>query len=96
MDDSSIIIFLASSIQSKNSSISVDILSDKRHHDDLENVVPNVLNQQESSNSLKRPKPAPRLINFSKEFDATNLEQIASTNLKSYNPNRKLKRNRNS
>lgn len=74
--------------------VSVDILSDKRHHDDMENVVPNVSNQE--ANSLKRPKPAPRLINFSKEYNAANLEKFASTTLKSYNPNRKLKRNRNS
>lgn len=64
---------------------------EKRHHsDDVENLVPN--SKQEMTNSMKRPKPAPRNINNINEI-LVNSDNAA---LKSYNPNRKLKRNRNS
>lgn len=64
---------------------------EKRHHsDDVENLVPN--SKQEMTNSMKRPKPAPRNINNINET-LVNSDNAA---LKSYNPNRKLKRNRNS
>lgn len=64
---------------------------EKRHHsDDVENLVPN--SNQEITNSMKRPKPAPRNINNINEVTISN----ENSTLKSYNPNRKLKRNRNS
>lgn len=65
---------------------------EKRHHsEDVENLVPN--SNQEITNSMKRPKPAPRNLNNSNADTATTNDNAT---LKSYNPNRKLKRNRNS
>lgn len=71
--------------------IAADML-EKRHHDEdnRENLVPN--SHEEMTNSMKRPKPASRNVNDIK--DTANAD--SSLALKSYNPNRKLKRNRNS
>ncbi|KAL9888981.1 uncharacterized protein ACN427_008415 isoform 1-T4 [Glossina fuscipes fuscipes] len=72
-------------------SSSTDML-EKRHHDEdnVENLVPN--SHEEMTNSMKRPKPTPGNVNDIK--DTVNAD--SSLALKSYNPNRKLKRNRNS
>ncbi|XP_065354530.1 ankyrin repeat and sterile alpha motif domain-containing protein 1B [Calliphora vicina] len=71
-------------------SSSTDMLEKRHHSDDVENLVPN--SNQEITNSMKRPKPAPRNINNINEVTISN----ENSTLKSYNPNRKLKRNRNS
>ncbi|TMW46773.1 hypothetical protein DOY81_008147 [Sarcophaga bullata] len=72
-------------------SSSTDMLEKRHHSEDVENLVPN--SNQEITNSMKRPKPAPRNLNNS-NADTTTTNDNAT--LKSYNPNRKLKRNRNS
>ncbi|XP_013116012.2 ankyrin repeat and sterile alpha motif domain-containing protein 1B [Stomoxys calcitrans] len=71
-------------------SSSTDMLEKRHHTGDIENLVPN--SNQDITNSMKRPKPAPRNLN------SVTSDTIKSDNptLKSYNPNRKLKRNRNS
>lgn len=68
-----------------------DMLEKRHHSDDIENLVPN--SNQEITNSMKRPKPAPRNINH---FNEGSTSHENNGTLKSYNPNRKLKRNRNS
>ncbi|EDW43328.1 ankyrin repeat and SAM domain-containing protein 1A [Drosophila sechellia] len=59
-----------------------------------ETSVPNSSGDSPATNSMKRPIPAPRssTTKLSKEL----LKSAESATLKSYNPNRKLKRNRNS
>uniref|UniRef100_A0A1I8MHD5 Uncharacterized protein n=1 Tax=Musca domestica TaxID=7370 RepID=A0A1I8MHD5_MUSDO len=71
-------------------SSSTDMLEKRHHMGDIENLVPN--SNQDMSNSMKRPKPAPRNLN-NISADTGNSDNAT---LKSYNPNRKLKRNRNS
>ncbi|XP_036674384.3 ankyrin repeat and SAM domain-containing protein 1A [Drosophila suzukii] len=59
-----------------------------------ETSVPNSSGDSPATNSMKRPIPAPRsaTTKLSKEL----LKSAENATLKSYNPNRKLKRNRNS
>ncbi|EDW39003.1 GL13852 [Drosophila persimilis] len=59
-----------------------------------ETSVPNSSGESPATSSMKRPIPAPRsaATKLSKEL----LKSCESATLKSYNPNRKLKRNRNS
>ncbi|XP_037955613.1 ankyrin repeat and sterile alpha motif domain-containing protein 1B-like [Teleopsis dalmanni] len=73
-------------------SSSTDMLEKRNYSQEKynENYVPN--SNQEMTNSMKRPIPTPRNVgSISKEI--INCE---NPTLKSYNPNRKLKRNRNS